>query len=146
MLTVLYDMQLTHSLQTIFADNTYSKPYFVTYVNTSFFSISLFVILIRRLYASKGSTSRTWRGRKVSSTYTPITSAEDPADLKPDEYDEPLRGGYPGSSRGLFGSQAPECEALAPARPKGAEGALDVRETAKLSLEFCMLWVRQEFS
>lgn len=141
MLTILCTLQLTRSLQTIFADNTYSKPYFVTYVNTSFFSISLFVILIRRLYASNGSISRTWRGGKESSNYTPITSEEDPADLILDEYDEDLRGGHPGRSYGLFGSQPPEYEALAPARPEGAEGALDVTETAKLSLEFCMLWV-----
>lgn len=101
------------------------------------------MILIRRLCASNDSISRTWQGRKESSSYTPITSEEDPADLTLDEYDEDLRGGLPGRSCGLFGSQAFECEALTAAHPEGAEGALDVRETAKLSLEFCMLWVRQ---
>ena len=143
---VPYDTQLTCNRQTIFADNTYSKPYFVTYVNTSFFSISLVVILVGRLYASNESITKTWRGKKESSGYTPITSEEEPAVLKPDEYDEVLRGRISGSSRGLFGSQAAGSEALGPARPEGTEGALDVRETAKLSLEFCMLWVRQGLS
>lgn len=34
--------------KTIFADNTYSKPYYVTYVNSSFFVIPLIPILIKK--------------------------------------------------------------------------------------------------
>lgn len=140
-LHVPYRMQLTRNPQTIFADSTYSKPYFVTYVNTSFFSTLLFVIFIRRLYASNGSITRVWGGRTESSSYTPITGEEEPACLKPDEYDEVSQGGDSGRSRGLFGSQAAGSEVLGPARPEETEAALDVRETAKLSLEFCLLWV-----
>ncbi|KAA6408654.1 MAG: vacuolar membrane [Lasallia pustulata] len=124
----------------IFADNTYSKPYFVTYINTSFFSVSLVVILIRRLYATNGSINRVWRGSNESSSYTPITSEEEPAYLKPDGHDKFLRGRNSGSGRGLFGDQVAGSEASEPAHPDGTEAALDVRETAKLSLEFCMLW------
>lgn len=137
------DGQLTRNVQTIFADNTYSKPYFVTYINTSFFSVSLVVILIRRLYATNGSINRVWRGSNESSSYTPITSEEEPAYLKPDGHDEFLRGRNSGSGRGLFGGQVAGSEASEPAHRDGTEAALDVRETAKLSLEFCMLWVRR---
>ncbi|KAG9876497.1 hypothetical protein KCU94_g22451, partial [Aureobasidium melanogenum] len=37
---------------TLFADNTYSKPYLVTYVNTACFIIPLLPIVVRRLYLS----------------------------------------------------------------------------------------------
>ncbi|KAK2790479.1 hypothetical protein FQN53_009503 [Emmonsiellopsis sp. PD_33] len=44
---------------TIFADNTYSKPFFVTYLNTAFFIFPLLPIVGRRLF-------RLWRAGKLS--------------------------------------------------------------------------------
>ena len=36
----------------MFADDTYSKPFFVTYVNSSFFILPLVPLVIRKLYES----------------------------------------------------------------------------------------------
>ena len=138
-------MQLMRNLQTIFADDSYSKPYFVTYINTSFFSIALFVIIVRNLYAN-GSKFRVWQGRIQSSNYAPITGEEEQAFLKPDDLDEVLRGGNHETREGLLDSQRVGSEVLGSVRTEAVSGMLDVRETAKLSLEFCILWVRQKFS
>ncbi|MCJ1298699.1 hypothetical protein MMC08_001489 [Hypocenomyce scalaris] len=124
---------------TIFADDSYSKPYFVTYINTSFFSIALFVIIVRNLYAN-GSKFRVWQGRIQSSNYAPITGEEEQAFLKPDDLDEVLRGGNHETREGLLDSQRVGSEVLGSVRTEAVSGMLDVRETAKLSLEFCILW------
>jgi solute carrier family 35 protein F5 len=43
-------------IQTIFADNSYSKPYFVTYINTTFFIIPLIPMFIHHLWLDRSNT------------------------------------------------------------------------------------------
>ena len=47
--------------QTIFADDEYSKPFFVTYVNTAFFIIPLFPAIYNQLRNDKSELNY-WRG------------------------------------------------------------------------------------
>ncbi|KAJ5101790.1 hypothetical protein NUU61_004012 [Penicillium alfredii] len=104
---------------TIFADNTYAKPFFVTYFNTSIFILPLFTILGRRIWSL-------WRADKLSQ----ITSfrsflrhldshdscAEEHQHMLPRESFDEARGGVDPSAK------------------------LGLRATAKLSFEFCLLW------
>jgi solute carrier family 35 protein F5 len=121
----------------IFADNTYSKPYFVTYINTSFFAISLIPIFLRLVHKHgmahlKQSAVEYWQGR--GDGYSGVGTkagncdeeAEDPMSasqmrLLVDENDGPALS--------MSGDPTPP-----------DEGQLSVPETARLSLEFCFLW------
>lgn len=126
-------------VQTIFADDSYSKPYFVTYINSSFFSVLLLLVGARRLRASGGSIRGAIRGQGPATLYLPISEVEDEqAPLKPDNEEGN------GTS-----SQSPQNRLLIeePLNMSGTidgtiEGRLDIRETAWLSFEFCILWVR----
>jgi hypothetical protein len=44
------------SRQTIFADDSFSKPYFVTYVNTTFFIIPLIPMFVHHLWLDRSNT------------------------------------------------------------------------------------------
>ena len=103
------------------------------------------MIIVRQLYADNGSIIRVWQGRNQCSNYAPINGEEEQAFLKPDDSDEVLRGRIRESREGLLDSQQVGSEVLGSARTEAVSGVLDVRETAKLSLEFCILWVRQIF-
>lgn len=125
------------SSQTIFADDTYSKPYFVTYVNSSFFSVLLILVGLKRLWASGGSISGAIRGESRSTLYSPIFEDEQEAFVKPvDEGDSRAENRSP-RSRLLI--EDPVCGSIASEGTK--EARLNVRETAWLSFEFCILWV-----
>lgn len=124
-------------LQTIFADDSYSKPYFVTYVNSSFFSLLLLLVAAKRLWATGGSIKGALRGHDRSTHYLPIVEEEEQAFIKPDD-----DGGIQEASR------SPRSRLLIeePSKSSGVEGSpserrLNVRETLKLSFEFCILWV-----
>jgi len=120
----------------IFADNSFSKPYFVTYVNTAFFAISLIPIFIR-LSHQHGFTHiwtsmvEYWQG--TMSEYKivggkPSEGEEDPED--------PMSASQ---TRLLVDDQAGPALSMSEGPPP-SEGVLSVPETAKLSLEFCLLW------
>ncbi|KAG9690950.1 hypothetical protein KCU95_g8388, partial [Aureobasidium melanogenum] len=98
---------------TLFADNTYSKPYLVTYVNTACFIIPLLPIVVRRLYLS-------------GSLKTPRYAAV------PQDHDE---DGYTQEHTSDSTSQKymvmDDAQGVHP---------LSLGETARLSLEFCILW------
>ena len=75
---------------TIFADNTYSKPYFVTYVNSAFFIIPLIPILAAKERRHPGQFREIYTGlRSGVWQYRPVKSEdeEDPF-LKPSDDDE----------------------------------------------------------
>ncbi|OQE27566.1 hypothetical protein PENSTE_c004G02844 [Penicillium steckii] len=116
---------------TIFADNTYPKPFFVTYINTSLFILPLFTILL-------GRTFTLWRSNKLSQV-TSLRSllhhldsdepkAEEQSILRRESLDDESRTHdvdhlhYPGANNG------------------DKTGKLGLRATAKLSFEFCLLW------
>ncbi|KAK4171566.1 hypothetical protein QBC36DRAFT_91680 [Triangularia setosa] len=105
----------------IFSDGTYSKPFFLVYVNTSMFAISLIPITARYVIQNGWHTSisqakELWRGRSA-----PLLK-----DNEDEEDEERLLVEDEGSL---------EANDLPPKEEK-----LSLKETAWLSLEFCMLW------
>lgn len=142
MITVMIGTQADCFIQTIFADNSYSKPYFVTYVNTAFFMIPLipmflkhawddrenikhqpFVLQIRNLLQRRVGRYKLLRDHESSSGSSVFSkSSHDPNS---------------GATSLLLGDELGESQEI------GAmleEQGLTLGETVKLGLEFCMLW------
>lgn len=129
---------IDHRGQTIFADNSYSKPYFVTYLNLSVFSTFLFIYGIKQLRDTLRSSRRVGLGGKKNSIhYSSLAQREDQAILEPEVNDTSQ------SSR----SHSPHNDHIA--GPPSIddrertlfEDLLNTRETAKLGCEFCLLLV-----
>jgi hypothetical protein len=55
-MAMLRQARLLTSRQTIFADDSFSKPYFVTYVNTTFFIIPLIPMFVHHLWLDRSNT------------------------------------------------------------------------------------------
>lgn len=153
----------------IFSDHTYDKPFFVVYVNTSVFAISLVPMLVRYVrdhgwegvraevrdllqknrkgarssggYAGGGgrlarARSESLRGRpgnrKTSDDedHGLLSSGSDDDD--DDDFDLEQGAGVNSSGSSTF--------EISDAPASTAAEKLSLRETAALSLEFCMLW------
>ncbi|PQE21807.1 vacuolar membrane protein [Rutstroemia sp. NJR-2017a BVV2] len=132
----------------IFADDTYSKPYFVTYINTSFFAVSLVPIFLRILQQHgwghvrksmveyyheqvleyknyiKG-VQKVWRRK-----HNMHRSEQD------DDQEDPLSS----SQARLLPSGDEEAADISLSEIEEKEDKLSVGETAKLSFEFSLLW------
>ncbi|KAF7176623.1 hypothetical protein CNMCM7691_003275 [Aspergillus felis] len=106
---------------TIFADNSFSKPFFVTYINSSLFIIPLFSIILGRLF-------KLWRQGRLSQidSIQSLLLHLDSHNSKP---------------------EAPEVLHPSSADRQQSENEVDgsiklgLRATAKLSFQFCLLWV-----
>ncbi|KAL9131827.1 MAG: hypothetical protein Q9217_000354 [Psora testacea] len=120
---------------TIFADDTYSKPYFVTYVNSSFFAIFLVFVAGRRLWVSGGSLRGVFKDQTPSTVYKPLTDDEEQPLAKPDGEDI-------GTSSRSHQSRLLVDDSMAGSgsAEDAATDRLNIRETAWLSFEFCLLW------
>jgi len=117
-------------VQYIFADNSYSKPYFVTYINTSFFAISLLPIFIRVAYQNGGRNFREslleyWRSSPSGYQAVGLKGDDEESDALAQSQTRLLQGG---PSIAIVG-QGDQPEEM-----------LSVQETAKLSLEFSIIW------
>jgi solute carrier family 35 protein F5 len=129
--------------QTIFADDSFSKPYFVTYVNTTFFIIPLIPMFLHHLWLDRSNTiyqkpllaqcadllSR--RAGKISllrdhESSSSSISSKSHSRSSDNEAAEVLLGDSMHASQDLT-AQDPD------------EG-LTLKQTATLALEFCMLW------
>lgn len=121
-------------MQTIFADKTYPKPFFVTYLNTSLFSLPLFVVLISR-------TWKLWRTNRLPcvTSFRSLLRHLDSSDPKAEEQ----RGILHAGSFDAFDDEGRGNDAIEnlPELSEEADGKLGLRATAKLSLQFCLLWV-----
>ena len=113
----------------IFADGSYTKPYFVTYVNSSFFVFFLFFNAARRLWASGGSFQRAFRDAATSPAYTPIDEDE--------EMTKPVDDDAARQASQLYVDDHLTTSGITQST---ASDRLTVRETAWLSFEFCILW------
>lgn len=113
----------------IFADGSYTKPYFVTYVNSSFFTLFLVPVVVKRLWASGGSIKGALRDEGTAADYTPIVGDEELA--KPDEE------AVSQQSRQLLVDDTLVNSGLT---KETATDRLNLRDTAWLSFEFCILW------
>ncbi|KAK8154490.1 hypothetical protein BKA80DRAFT_283968 [Phyllosticta citrichinensis] len=118
---------------TIFADNTYSKPYFVTYVNTAFFIIPLAPVLARqwkrdpaKIQALANVVKSGFKLRRTS----PV--AEEQAEER-ERFLSP--GGSSLEEEGMANSGT-----LLTGDNEEVDAKLTFMETARLSFEFCWLW------
>ncbi|KAK9422135.1 putative EamA domain-containing protein [Seiridium unicorne] len=115
----------------IFSDHTYDKPFFVVYVNTSMFAISMIPISIKYIHQNGGfgqaqeRLKQAWREKSLRPFNMERLKAEDAGD-------DDLTAG-----ERLLVDDEGSFEAVD--IPKPVE-KLGLRETAWLSLEFCMLW------
>ncbi|KAK3325660.1 hypothetical protein B0H66DRAFT_133837 [Apodospora peruviana] len=114
----------------IFSDHTYSKPFFLVYINTSIFAISLIPMVVKYglKHGMSGLKSRTvelWREVRQGGKTTASST---------EEADEDAVAG----ERLLGVDDEGSLEAYD--FPKKDEAKLSLRETAWISLEFCMLW------
>ncbi|UKZ72896.1 hypothetical protein TrVFT333_000533 [Trichoderma virens FT-333] len=110
----------------IFSDETYDKPFFLVYFNTSMFAISLIPMFIRYL-AQKGFHGLRSDVRRMWAEHRFQTAAGSPP---PDEED------HHAQERLLVDEHDPMTPTWSPAEKE----KLGFRETAVLSFEFCMLW------
>ena len=119
----------------MFADNTFSKPYFVTYLNTAMFAFSLIPIFFRLAHQHGLRNVRTsalqyWQGSMDG--YSRIGKSDDGEE----EAQDPMSASQIRLLVDEDGNQTLSLRGL----PQGPEEVLSVREIAKLSLEFCLLW------
>lgn len=118
-------------MQTIFADNSYSKPFFVTYVNSSLFIIPLFTIILGRLF-------KLWRQDRLSQIDS-FQSLLEHLDSHDSKLETPIIESRNSEDRlddaGLWTRGTTE---------SADTSKLGLRATAKLSFEFCILWVRPQ--
>ena len=148
-ITILLWTTTNFLASTIFADDTYSKPYFVTYVNTSFFILPLIPILINKAYRNPGDLKR-WRD-EISTRIRRQYTAVQQEDAETHSYhDSPVltvtrtRSRSPMPDIRLGGAmerstELPPKDMLEDAQP-GPAPPLTLAETGMLALEFCMLW------
>lgn len=117
----------------IFSDNTYSKPFFLVYINTSMFAISLIPMGIRYVAQTgisslRAQTVELWQEARHGIKRS--VKSQDEATVEDDE-----AGALLVEDEGSL-----EALDLVPSASSKAEEKLSFRETAWLSLEFCMLW------
>ncbi|KAM4056339.1 hypothetical protein HRG_003256 [Hirsutella rhossiliensis] len=110
----------------IFSDHTYNKPFFLVYINSSVFAASVMPMFARYMLKSgirglRNDAVRMWHEHRQSRSATKLRAA----------------GGDDDETTGerLLVDDEGVLEAFAP-----GDGQLGFRETAVLSLEFCMLW------
>ncbi|RYP77132.1 hypothetical protein DL771_001422 [Monosporascus sp. 5C6A] len=114
----------------IFSDHTYDKPFFVVYLNTSMFAVSMIPISVKHILENGGFWNvknialKAWRGRGLHGAGR-VKTTEDEED--------------PSVGERLLVDDEGSFEVLGMPKPPSTD-RLDLRETARLSLEFCMLW------
>ncbi|RAL13966.1 DMT family transporter [Aspergillus homomorphus CBS 101889] len=120
---------------TIFADNTYSKPFFVTYVNTSLFILPLFTIIASRVF-KLWRADKLYRIRSVHNLLEHLDAHDTDGEARRilerrDSWDSEGR-----HSPERWATSARETEGTSKEHPS----RLGLKETAKLSFQFCLLW------
>lgn len=108
----------------------------MTYVNSSCFALLLLPILIRHVATSDGASQAFFRKRGEPVKYTPLPEGDSNVFRgRTDEEESAVRNGYitDASEPSGSGVDTPATD---------IESGLDIRETAWLSFEFSMIWVR----
>lgn len=130
---------------TIFADDSYSKPYFVTYVNTAFFMIPLLPMFLKHAWDDRGNSIahepllaqiRDLLQRRVG-RYKLLRDHESGSNSSIASKSSRDRGSAATSL--LLGDEMGESQEIEEVLKEEQEG-LTLMDTMKLSLEFCMLW------
>ncbi|QKX58570.1 uncharacterized protein TRUGW13939_05695 [Talaromyces rugulosus] len=139
----------------ILADDSYSHPFFITYVNTSFFIVFLIVVIARRVFGiwSSGNLSRvkSWRsfliyidlhGTTKEGSHRGILEPED-EDGEEEEEDGLDDAASIQQRQGLLrGYREDEIEEgiSAISVPSSPSEKLGLKATARLAAQFCLLW------
>ncbi|OAR03088.1 hypothetical protein LLEC1_07471 [Akanthomyces lecanii] len=115
----------------IFSDHTYDKPFFLVYVNTSLFAISLIPMFMRYMMRNgigglRCDLVQLWHQRKNRSAHFSKIKDEEEQDAVDAEH--------------LLASQDEEATVPEPVSRDTTPEKLSFADTAYLSLEFCMLW------
>ncbi|KAL9096967.1 MAG: hypothetical protein Q9165_000931 [Trypethelium subeluteriae] len=124
---------------TIFADDSYSKPYFVTYVNTAFFVLPFIPALIR-LYSKDPSQFSRLANRVRGARYSQVEGhdVEGAALLRVESDDSHRRQTIP--NRLVLEEDDSTVSVVTDAPLVSSSDPFDLAETAKLGLEFCIIW------
>ncbi|TLS28408.1 hypothetical protein PpBr36_01571 [Pyricularia pennisetigena] len=122
----------------IFSDNTYSKPFFVVYCNSSVFALSLVPMLIKYIQTNgvdglRNAAVELWREQKRCGLGAGSRSSP------PKRIGGEAGGGDGDDEERLLVDDEPSLESFEGAL-EAREDRLDFRGTAWLSLEFSMLW------
>ncbi|KAK4457767.1 hypothetical protein QBC42DRAFT_34143 [Cladorrhinum samala] len=132
----------------IFSDGTYSKPFFLVYVNTSCFAFSLIPIAGKYVAKNGWENSRSaawelwkeiWSREKAGGGNRNTTGARKPAG-EDEEVAERLLADDEESLEATDSRRKRREEEGGEEEDEEEEDKLSLRETAWLSLEFCMLW------
>lgn len=125
----------------IFSDHTYDKPFFVVYVNTSIFAVSMIPITIKHILENGGFSNarnlalQAWHARRRTGSSGRVKTEDEERDaerlLANDDDDD---------DEDLSQARGPRMASNSSSEDDGNEGRLDLQATAWLSLEFCMLW------
>jgi solute carrier family 35 protein F5 len=131
----------------MFADDSYSKPYFVTYVNTSFFIIPLLPMFLHHLWVDRHRANNArqpllshirdflqqragkWTLLRDHESSTSSTQSSHKTRERGDEAEVLL-------SSSAHGSASKDIQE----RGNDEEDGLTLYATAKIALEFCLLW------
>ncbi|KAF1994322.1 hypothetical protein P154DRAFT_32601 [Amniculicola lignicola CBS 123094] len=131
---------------TIFADDSYSKPYLVTYINTAFFIIPLIPMLLKHAWDDRTNPSATHQPllsklhgllNRRAGRYKLLRDHESSSSSSGSHKSARERSASPAADL-LLGDELRSSQELSSAED-GSEG-LTLYETARLSLEFCFLW------
>jgi len=120
---------------TLFADDTYSKPYLVTYVNTSFFVLPLIPMTIRQVLKDPGSFYTFFRTCRTSLVRYRALPQDDDDESDADFFkptDEPSQSGRTTPTPNNMHLQNPSTQPTA--------DRMTLTSTIRLGLEFCLLW------
>lgn len=124
----------------IFSDETYDKPFFLVYFNTSMFALSLIPMFIRYLaqrgvHGLRSDVRRMWAQHRFQDA-----AASPPTDEEHDRqaHERLLVDERDPATTAMTARAAAMTHAGWSAAATGEK--LDFRETAVLSFEFCMLW------
>ncbi|KAH6626170.1 hypothetical protein B0J18DRAFT_133365 [Chaetomium sp. MPI-SDFR-AT-0129] len=123
----------------IFSDGTFSNPFFVVYVNTACLTISLIPLSIRYIAqhginAAMAALLEAWKGRK------PVPGRPRDGHSDDDDDDDNNDHDHDGAAERLLVDDEGSLEALDLLPASSKEDNLSLGETARLSLEFSMLW------
>ncbi|KAL1842702.1 hypothetical protein VTJ49DRAFT_4481 [Mycothermus thermophilus] len=131
----------------IFSDGTYNKPFFLVYINTSTFAISLIPLAIRHVYhhgvdATLAPALRVWREKRFG--MVPLKTRDDEAggareifDADDDDSDDEGRNRSGSAAARLLVDDEGSLEGL---DKRDSDEKLSLGETARLSAEFSLLW------
>ncbi|KAI4197300.1 MAG: hypothetical protein LQ350_006028 [Teloschistes chrysophthalmus] len=125
---------------TIFADNTYSKPYFVTYINSSFFAVILIPVSLRSLFHKYYSPDACFSRKHGNTKYAPLMESGRSSSSKPNTRDVPV-------INDAYIREEDDPAAISDQRRLSSDeevicsgNKLTLRETTRLSLDFSVLW------